>query len=407
MSFMLRWVGMHNQTPFRHRERNLQATVVFRSLFSTRFPLLEVMLRLILFNSSIQVQAHQSITGTVPDFSESSQRARLSSFPDESLDKAYATIVSGMKSRNTLLTVSDLPMGTSSEIWQFGGRTLRVTHLEKLYWPQAGFTKGQMLQYYQQIAPVVLPYFKNRPVTLRLFPEGAIGPSYYMRDYPVHAPSWLQSVQYQPRTLAHAIRLPLIDDSAGLLWFANEGAIEFHLWSSHTPDLTVPDQAIFDLDPGEGTTFSNVRETALRLHDALEHLGIRSYVKTSGRHGLHVHVALVAGYTFEQVRSWVKGIGQQLAARYPDVISIARGSTHQGKMVTIDAAQNSLGRNTAAAYTLRASATSPTVSTPLSWEELESSSILPTDLTPQVVLQRIQRLGDLFSPVLQADQRLA
>ena len=297
-------------------------------------------------------------------------------------------------------------MNTSSEIWQLGSKTLRVSHLEKLYWPQAGVTKGEMLQYYRQVAPVLLPYFKDRPVTLRLFPEGVTGPSYYMREYPARAPNWLRSVQYQPRTLAHPIRLPLIDDTAGLLWFANEGAIEFHLWSSHVPDLATPDQAIFDLDPGEAATFIDVREAALRLHDALERIDVRGYIKTSGRRGLHVYVPLAAGYSFEQVRGWVRGIGQQLVTSYPGLITTATGSTHRGKSVTIDAAQNSIGRNTAAPYTLRASIAHPTVSTPLSWEELENNTTLPLDLTPQVVLQRLPRLGDLFAPVLQADQRL-
>ncbi len=297
-------------------------------------------------------------------------------------------------------------MNTSSEIWQLGSKALRVSHLEKLYWPQAGVTKGEMLQYYRQVALVLLPYFKDRPVTLRLFPEGVTGPSYYMREYPTRAPNWLGSVQYQPRTLAHSIRLPLIDDTAGLLWFANEGAIEFHLWSSHVPDLATPDQAIFDLDPGETATFTDVREAALRLHDALERIDVRGYVKTSGRRGLHVYVPLAAGYSFEQVRGWVRGIGQQLVTSYPDLITTAKGSTHRGKSVTIDAAQNSIGRNTAAPYTLRASIAHPTVSTPLSWEELENNTILPLDLTPEVVLQRLLRLGDLFAPVLQADQRL-
>src|SRR5579875_904797 len=273
-------------------------------------------------------------------------------------------------------------MSTSSETWRFGNKTVQVTHLEKRYWSQAGVTKREMLEYYRQIAPTVLPYFKGRPVTLRLFPEGATGPSYYMREYPANAPSWLQSVQYQPRTLSHAIRLPLIDNPAGLIWFANEGAIEFHLWSSHVPDLATPDQAIFDLDPGETATFTDVREAALRLHDALERIDVRGYIKTSGRRGLHVYVPLAAGYSFEQVRGWVRGIGQQLVTSYPGLITTATGSTHRGKSVTIDAAQNSIGRNTAAPYTLRASIAHPTVSTPLSWEELENNTTLPLDLTP-------------------------
>jgi bifunctional non-homologous end joining protein LigD len=297
-------------------------------------------------------------------------------------------------------------MSASSETWQLGSQAVQVSHLEKLYWPQTGITKGDMLHYYRQIAPVALPYFKGRPVTLRVFPQGVTGVSYYLRDCPDSAPDWLQRVQYRPKTVTHMVPLPLIDNAAGLIWFANEGAIEFHLWSSHVPDLAQPDQAIFDLDPGTTTSFTDVREAALRLHDKLEQVGVTGYPKTSGGHGLHIYVPLVAGYTFERVRSWVKTVGQQLATTYPDLISIAHGSTHRGGRVTIDYGQNSVGRNTAAPYTLRASTAHPTVSTPLTWEELDAGTMHPADLTPQVVLERVQRLGDLFAPVLHTDQHI-
>jgi len=296
-------------------------------------------------------------------------------------------------------------MSASSETWQLGSQTVQVSHQEKLYWPRTGFTKGDLLHYYRQIAPIALPYFKDRPVTLRFFPQGVDGVSYYLRDCPDYAPDWLRRVNYHPKTVAHLVPLPLIDTAAGLIWFANEGAIEFHLWSSLAPDLTQPDQAIFDLDPG-ATTFQDVREAALRLHDKLEQAGVKGYAKTSGGRGLHIYVPLAAGYTFERVRSWVKAMGQQLATTYPELIALARGSTHQGGRVTIDYAQNSIGRNTAAPYTLRASALQPAVSTPLTWEELDAGTIDPADLTPQVVLERVQRLGDLFAPVLHADQHI-
>jgi bifunctional non-homologous end joining protein LigD len=298
-------------------------------------------------------------------------------------------------------------MSASSETWQLGSQAVQVSHLEKLYWPQTGFTKGEMLHYYQQIAPVVLPYFKDRPVTLRVYPQGVDGVSYYLRDCPAKAPDWLRRVQYRPKTVTHLAPLPLIDNAAGLIWFANQGAIEFHLWSCHVPDLTQPDQAIFDLDPGATTAFHDVREAALRLHDKLEQGGVTGYPKTSGGHGLHIYVPLAAGYTFGRVRSWVKSVGQQLATTYPELISLAQGSTHRGGRVTIDYAQNSVGRNTAAPYTLRASSTHPQVSTPLTWEELDASTIDPADLTPQVVLERVQRLGDLFAPILHTEQHIA
>jgi bifunctional non-homologous end joining protein LigD len=295
-------------------------------------------------------------------------------------------------------------MDTSSERWQLGNQVVEVSHLEKLYWPQTRITKGEMLGYYRQIAPVALPYFKDRPVTLRMFPEGVTGEAYYLRDCPTSAPDWLRRVPYRPKTATHLVPLPLIDTAAGMIWFANKGAIEFHLWSSHLPDLTQADQVIFDLDPGKITSFTDVREAALRLYDQLEREGIMGYPKTSGGHGLHIFVPLGTGYPFDRVRAWVKTMGQQLATIYPDLITIAHGPTHRSVRVTIDYAQNSVGRNTAAPYTLRANTASPTVSAPLTWEELAAGTIYPADLTPQVVLERIQRFGDLFAPLLSRDQ---
>jgi bifunctional non-homologous end joining protein LigD len=145
----------------------------------------------------------------------------------------------------------------------------------------------------------------------------------------------------------------------------------------------------------------------LQLHDRLEQAGLVGFPKTSGGHGLHVYVPLGTGSTFDRVRSWVKALGEQLATAFPELISIAHGPTHLGGRITIDYAQNSLGRNTAAPCTLRASSPHPTVSTPLTWEELDSGHIHPADLTPQVVIERIQQRGDLFAPVLQTDQHIA
>jgi bifunctional non-homologous end joining protein LigD len=297
-------------------------------------------------------------------------------------------------------------MNASSETWQLGNQAIQVSHLENVYWPQTGFTKGELLGYYRQIAPVALPHLKDRPVTLRVYPQGVEGTSYYLRDCPGDAPNWLRRVQYQPKTVSHPVPLPLIDTEAGLLWFANRGAIEFHLWGSHIPDLTQPDLAIFDLDADSTVSFDAVREAALRLHDALEQAGVRGYPKTSGGVGLHIFVPLGPGYIFERVRRWVKAVGQQLASTYPDLITLAHGATHQGGSVTVDYAQNSLGRNTAAPYMLRAHPVHPTVSTPLTWEELDAGTIHPASLSPQVVLERVSQMGDLFAPVLQGDQHI-
>ncbi len=296
-------------------------------------------------------------------------------------------------------------MSSTAETWQMGEHAVEVSHLEKLYWPEPGFTKGNMLRYYQRIALTMLPHLRERPVTLRVFPEGAMGESFYQRARLEQAPDWLRSVPYRPKTgrpasaRSSATPLPLIDDEAGLIWFANAGAIEFHTWGARQPDLSRPDQAVFDLDPGEAATFAHVLEAATHLHEELKHIGLDGYPKTSGGHGLHVVVPLANGPSFEDVRAWVKRIAERLADRFPTLLAVAHGATHSGGYVTIDYAQNSVGRNTAAPYTLRGRNPKPLVSAPLTWDEVAAGKIQLTEYTPDAVLERVQRLGDLFAPL--------
>jgi bifunctional non-homologous end joining protein LigD len=185
--------------------------------------------------------------------------------------------------------------------WQIDGRPLAVTHLDRLEWPEVGVTKGDVLRYYQAVTPVILPYCRDRPVTLRVFPAGAYGPSFYQRDRPERAPSWLRSTPYQPESVSRTLDLLQVDDAAELLWLVNTGAIEFHLWASRLPDIAQPDEAIFDLDPGSDATFADVLRAALRLQEALERAGVSGCPKTSGGRGRHVIAPLVAGYTFDAV----------------------------------------------------------------------------------------------------------
>jgi len=196
-------------------------------------------------------------------------------------------------------------MAASSTSWQVAGRAVRVTSLDKPYWPpdgltKDGLTKGDLLGYYRDLAPILLPYCTGRPVTARVFPRGIHGPGYYRREIPDNAPSWVRSADYQAATDGHPVRVLLVDDAAGLIWLANTGAIELHLWGAHLPDLAEPDMAIFDLDPGDAATFTDVLEAAQILHAELESLGLRSYPKTSGGHGLHVFLPLAPGHTLRR-----------------------------------------------------------------------------------------------------------
>jgi bifunctional non-homologous end joining protein LigD len=298
-----------------------------------------------------------------------------------------------------------MPVTKDSTVWEEGDREIAITRPEARYWPKDGITKGDLLAYYEEMAPVMLPYFRERPVTARVCPRGVGGPCFYRRELPANAPEWLRGVPYLPESTGEEIQLPLIDDAAGLVWFANIGAIEFHLWAATVADLATPDELIFDLDPGEQVSFSTVLEAAVALRAALQELGLEGYAKTSGGGGLHVYVPITPGPTFEEVRPWVKRLAEELADAHPDLIAVARGSTHRGAHVTIDYAQNSIGRNTAAPYTVRA-APGAQVSTPVTWEEVAAGSIRPADFTLRNVPARVRELGDLFAPVLAGGQRL-
>lgn len=297
------------------------------------------------------------------------------------------------------------PMSQNGSRWDFAGHAVSLSHLDKVYWPEDGLTKGDMLAYYRDVAEVILPYFRDRPVTLRVFPEGIHGVSFYQRDAPEHAPAFLRTVGYDPSTSDEVIQLPLVDDAAGLIWLANQGAIEFHLWASRFPQYESPDMAIFDLDPGDRASFQDVLRAALLVRSALEEQGLRGFPKTSGGRGVHVYVPLEPAASFGDVRAWVKKTAEGLAARYPDQVSVAHGATHRGNRVTIDHAQNSVGKNTAAPYTLRARPGAP-ASAPLTWGEVEEGSIQPSDFTLRTMVARIAKEGDLFAGVLSGVQRL-
>lgn len=285
------------------------------------------------------------------------------------------------------------------------GRSVEISDPEQILWPNDKLTKSDALNYYREMAPVLLPYLKDRPVTTHVFPEGIEGSSFFRRDVPDKAPDWLRSVDYRPASGTGTTRLILIDAAAGLLWLANQGDIEFHLWLCRAQSLLEPDLAIFDLDPGDEASFDDVLRAARLLREALADVGLVGYPKTSGRQGLHVMLSLAPGHAFEQVRAWVRTIAEGLAAANSDLIAVAHRGTHTGSHVTVDHAQNAIARNLAAPYTLRGEPGAP-VSAPLSWDEVEEGRLAPDDFTIKTMPGRLREKGDLFVGVLEHDQRL-
>lgn len=286
-----------------------------------------------------------------------------------------------------------------------GASEIEFTNLDKVLWPDEGLTKGDLLDYLRAVAPAYLPHFRDRPVTMRVYPRGIDGPSFYRREISESAPPWIRRVDYQTVTDRHTVELPIIDSLDDALALANAGAIEFHLWASRAPRLDRPDVAIFDLDAGDQTPFDRILAAATILENELAALNLRGCAKTSGGKGLHVYLPIEPSHEFDDVRGWVERFAKMLGERHPETFTLSKGGTHRDDLVVIDYAQNSIGRNTAAPYTVRARPGAP-VSTPLTWDEVRRGGIEPLDFTLRTLPQRVVKVGDLFAPVLARDQRL-
>jgi bifunctional non-homologous end joining protein LigD len=283
-------------------------------------------------------------------------------------------------------------------------RTLQLTNPEKVLYPAAGFTKAHVIDYYSRVAEWILPHLKNRPVTLRRFPDGAGGQAFYEKDAPRYTPDWVRTTLVPRRTGGEDIRYILINDRATLLWCANLASLELHTFLHRAPAIDTPTYLVFDLDPGEGATLTTCARVAFLLRDRLEKLKLKSFAKISGSKGIQLYVPLNKKTTYAGTQPFARALADTFAHEYPSlIVSEMKKSLRQGK-VFIDWSQNSDFKTTIGVYSLRAKE-SPSVSMPVTWEELEQH---PDDLhfDPAAALQRLEMLGDLFAPVLELKQTL-
>lgn len=291
------------------------------------------------------------------------------------------------------------------ETWDVDGRKVEVTSLDRVLWPDDDLTKREMLDYYAAIAETMLRYVSGFPVTLHVFPRGIDRQGYYRRRIPDNAPEWIKSVDYEAESRSDISRVPIIQSAADLIWFANQGSIEFHMWSTHHGDIEHPRWAVFDLDPGEKVGFKSVCNAAVEVRAVIEDEGVEGFCKTSGSQGMHVFIPLEPVHDIEVVREWVKSVAERARENNKRLIESGGAETHSGSKVTVDDAQNSIARNTAAPYTLRALPQAP-VSAPVSWEEVAGGKIKPSDFTLRTIRQRLEKVGDLWEPALKLKQRL-
>ena len=289
-----------------------------------------------------------------------------------------------------------------------GSRTLRLTNLDKPFWPELGITKGDLLAYYEAIAPVLVPHLRQRPFTMRRYPDGAEGKVFFQKDAPSHMPEWIQTFTTEVTTRARpretrVIRMPVVSDDLALLWMVNMGCIDMNAWYSRVDRPDRPDFVLFDLDPSADVGFRETVQVALLVKRALDELGLRSYAKTSGSDGIHVLVPIERRYTYGQTRDFSAVVADAIAASNPGLATTEwKKSNRRG--VLIDANQNGQGKTIASAYSVRPGPGAP-VSTPLRWREV-NAKLDPLAFTMDVVLERVRRHGDLFSAVLYEPQRL-
>jgi bifunctional non-homologous end joining protein LigD len=301
---------------------------------------------------------------------------------------------------------SPLPATRSGGAWRLeaDGRELRLSNLDKVYWPNGGITKGDLLAYYWNVADLILPHLHDRPLTMKRMPNGLAGEPFYEKQVPAHAPEWLPTAAVPTEEDSRVVEFVLAQDLASLLYVVNLGCIEMHPLHSRAGSLDRPDYAFFDLDPFEPYTYEDVRTVAKLVKVVLDGLGLRGYPKTSGATGMQVYVPLDGTHTHTDAREFVERVGRLVVRAYPEKATMAWPVADRAGKVFIDHQMNRSGANIASVYSLRPMPRAP-VSTPLDWDELDDD-LEPEDFRIDNVWDRFAA-GDRFEPVLTDRQSLA
>ncbi len=288
------------------------------------------------------------------------------------------------------------------------GRKLMVSNLDKVLYPEAGFTKAQVIDYYIRIAPVLLPHLKNRPITLKRYPDGVEGFFFYEKQCPSHRPAWIKTAAV-PSRRREEINYCLMDGLPALVWAANLADLELHTFLHRAPAITRPTALAFDLDPGPPADIVLCCQVALWIKGVLDGMGLESFPKTSGSKGLQLFVPLNTATSYEKTKPFARELAERMEREHPGVVVSRMQKKVRGGKVLIDWSQNDEHKTTVNVYSLRAKAR-PTVSAPVAWKEVALTAkkrdaqrlVFESD----AVLRRVEKDGDLFEPVLRLKQRL-
>ena len=297
----------------------------------------------------------------------------------------------------------------SSQVVEIEGKHLKLSNLDKVLYSAAGFTKGQVIDFYVRISPVLLPHLAGRPVTMKRYPEGVDQEFFFEKNAPQHRPDWVKTAPIWSSGNNRYVNYVLVDDLPTLVWVANLASIELHPSLSLAKDIDCPTMIVFDLDPGPPANIVQCAQVGLWVREIFHHFGLESFPKTSGSKGLQIYVPLNTPTSYDETKPFAHALARLLQQEHPDLIVSDMKKAIRTNKVFVDWSQNDEHKTTIAIYSLRARER-PTVSTPVTWEEVERTlkkkdpKLLIFE-APQV-LERADKLGDLFEPVLKLKQKL-
>jgi bifunctional non-homologous end joining protein LigD len=287
--------------------------------------------------------------------------------------------------------------------WEVGGRTVHLTNLDKLLFPEDRISKKDLIRYYTEIAPVLIPHYRGRPLSMNPHPDGIHGKSFWQKDKPAYAPEWIPTFRYKDQKSEKD--WILVEEVATLAWLANHAVIDMHPWYSRADKPEYPDWSVIDLDPAEGATFKDVVAVARVVKNALDHLKLKAVLKTTGQSGLHVYVPIERRYTLDESRGFVEKLAHTIAQLMPDKVTEVWEVKRRTGKIRIDYTQNVINKTLAGPYSVRPAPRAP-VSTPVSWDELDDPKLRPDRWTIKTIGPRLKEKGDLFYEALTLKQRL-
>jgi bifunctional non-homologous end joining protein LigD len=301
-------------------------------------------------------------------------------------------------------------MARKREVITIEGREIAVSNLEKILYPAAKFSKAQVIDYYVQISKYILPHLKNRPVTLKRFPDGIEGKFFYEKEAPKFTPDWVQRFSVPRRGRKGVIHYILINDVPTLMWVANMASLELHPFLHRAPKINRPTAVVYDLDPGPKADILTCCEVALLLREVFRQFKLESFAKVSGSKGLQIYVPLNGKASYDETQPFAKTLAELMQQRHPKLIVSKMSKELRTGKVFIDWSQNSDFKTTVSVYSLRAKSSRPYVSLPITWEEV-SAALRKKDpeslyFEPEKALKRVAKTGDLFAPVETLKQRL-